>query len=137
MGRLSKEITWVKVTLALTGYILWLLENCVKYMTKNAYIQVALQNTWFFPSAWNAFCLVLKNAHRFGWGAAIGSIYNFFGCILILTCTSGCSYLALTNFQDDLLITSPIPATVIIAIVSGTIAFIFMSIFSFSSDAIL
>lgn len=38
MGTLSKELKWVKVLLVMTGYVLWLLEHCVKYMTKNAYI---------------------------------------------------------------------------------------------------
>lgn len=38
MGMMSREIKWVKVMLALTGWLLWLLENCIKYITKNAYI---------------------------------------------------------------------------------------------------
>jgi hypothetical protein len=38
MGMLSKEIKWVKVMLAITGWMLWLLENCIKYISKNAYI---------------------------------------------------------------------------------------------------
>lgn len=38
MGMMSREIKWVKVMLALTGWMLWLLENCIKYITKNAYI---------------------------------------------------------------------------------------------------
>jgi len=38
MGSLSKEIQWVKIALVVTGYLLWLLENFIKYMTKNAYI---------------------------------------------------------------------------------------------------
>lgn len=96
MGTLSKTIPWVKVLLAITGYMLWLLENFVKYMTKNAYIQVALQNTHFFRSAWNAFILVLKHAHLFGFGNAIGTVYMFFGCVLIMSATTACAYLGLT-----------------------------------------
>jgi len=38
MGVMSKEIKLVKILLILTGYLLWLMENCVKYISKNAYI---------------------------------------------------------------------------------------------------
>jgi hypothetical protein len=137
MGSLSKEIQWVKIALVVTGYLLWLLENFIKYMTKNAYIQVALQNTAFFQSAWNAFTLILKHAHRFGFANSIGAVYNFFGCVLIGASTTALSYLFLTNNFEELMITSPIPATIVVGVISVTIAFLFMSIFTFSSDAIL
>lgn len=38
MSTLDAAIPWVKVLLCLTGYCLWCLEKCVKFMTKNAYI---------------------------------------------------------------------------------------------------
>lgn len=137
MGSMSKEIKWVKVMLCLTGWILWLLEHVVKYMTKNAYIQIALTNKSFFPSAWNAFALMIKNAHRFGFGNAIGTVYILFGCMLVSSITTSLAYLFLTTQFTLLMITSPIPATVCVAIISVTISYLFMSVFSFSSDAIL
>jgi len=48
MGTLEKTIPWVKVVTCLTGYCLWCLEKCVKYISKNAYIQIALTNESFF-----------------------------------------------------------------------------------------
>ena len=36
----------VKCLLCYTSYLLWLLEKCIKFITKNAYIQVALTNKW-------------------------------------------------------------------------------------------
>jgi choline transporter-like protein 2/4/5 len=137
MGSMSKDIKWVKVMLCLTGWILWLLEHFVKYMTKNAYIQIALTNKSFFPSAWNAFALIIKHAHRFGFGSAIGTVYIFFGCMLVGSVTTSCAYLFLTNQYELLMITSPIPATICVGIISTTISYLFMSVFSFSSDAIL
>ena len=38
MGTMAKDIPWVKVALALTGWLLWLMEKCVKYIAKGAYI---------------------------------------------------------------------------------------------------
>ena len=80
---------------------------------------------------------MIKHAHKFGFGNAIGTVYNFFGCILVMSLTTACTYLWLTNYGVELMITSPIPTTFVVAVISGTIAFLFMSIFSFSSDAIL
>ena len=89
MGVLSREIKWVKVMLALTGWLLWLLENCIKYISKNAYIQIALTNNSFFKSAWNAFALIIKHAHRFGFTATIGGVFLGFGMLSIAGVISG------------------------------------------------
>lgn len=51
MGVANKENKCYKVLKCTTGYLLWSLENFIKYMTKNAYIQIALASKSFFPSA--------------------------------------------------------------------------------------
>jgi hypothetical protein len=38
MGKLNKDVKIVKVIMCLTGYLLWLLENVIKYISKRAYI---------------------------------------------------------------------------------------------------
>jgi len=68
----AKETKFVKVMLCLTGYLLWIMEKCVKFITKNAYIQVALTSDHFCKSAWNGFALIVKNIHRFGAANTIG-----------------------------------------------------------------
>ena len=127
----------VKALICMTRYLLWLMEKCVKYITKNAYIQVALTCENFCKSAWNAFTLMLKHAHRFGAGNSIGFIYNLFGISCIAAATSGAGYLFITNYNATLKLTDPIPPTVALAIISATIGALFLSIFSYSSDAIL
>ena len=59
-----------------------------------------------------------------------------FGCAMIMAANGFCGYLFLTNLSF-ITVGSPIPPVVVIAIISGTIAYTFLSIFSFSSDAIL
>ena len=59
-----------------------------------------------------------------------------FGCAMIMACNGLCGYLFLTNLSF-IEVGSPIPPVVVIAIISGTISYTFLSIFSFSSDAIL
>jgi hypothetical protein len=41
------QTKFVKAMICMTRYLLWLMEKCVKYMTKNAYIQIALTNNNF------------------------------------------------------------------------------------------
>lgn len=54
-----------------------------------------------------------------------------------MTCTSGAGYLFLTNYADLVNVTDPIPPTVALAVISGMTGTMFLSIFSYSSDAIL
>ena len=96
MSILSRDLKMVKVLLITTGWFLWILENCIKYMSKNAYIQIALTGNSFFKSAWNAFTLILKHADNFGFGHTIGSVFMFFGCITISASVSGFAYLFMT-----------------------------------------
>jgi len=127
----------VKALLCLTGYLLWLLDKCVKYMTKNAYIQIALTCDSFCKSAWNSFALMIKNAHRFGAGNSVGFVFNIFGIACIMVGTAGSGYLFLANYPDMVSVDDPIPPTVALGVISGLTGAMFLSIFSYSSDAIL
>ena len=133
---IAEKTKVVKALLCLTGYLLYLMDKCVKYISKNAYIQVALTNNHFFKSAWNGFALIIKNIHRFGAANSIGAMFMFFGGCMIMALNGGLAWLALTQFTF-ITVTSPIPPVVVICIISGTISYTFLSIFSFSSDAIL
>jgi len=132
----AEKTKLVKALLCLTGYLLWMMDKCVKYISKNAYIQVALTNNHFFKSAWNGFALIIKNVHRFGAANSIGNIYMVFGCLMIMAANGLVGYLFLTQFTY-VAVTSPIPPVVVVCVLSGTIGYTFLSIFSFSSDAIL
>jgi solute carrier family 44 (choline transporter-like protein), member 2/4/5 len=136
MGMLEKTSTLIKILVVSTGYCLWCLEKCVKYISKNAYIQIALTNDGFLQAAINAFTLILKNAHRFGFANTIGTVYMIFGCFFIAACTSFGTYAFMVNY-DGLDVTSPIPTTCVMGVIAIMVGYQFLSIFSFSSDAIL
>jgi len=89
----------VKCLLCYTSYLLWLLEKCIKFITKNAYIQVALTNKNFCASAWNAFALVIKNVATFGWLNTIGFVLNWFGVCGISCLNAFGGYIALTRLD--------------------------------------
>ena len=90
----------VRCMLCYTAYLLAIMERCIKYITKNAYIQVALSNTFFCKAAWNAFALILKNVARFGWLHTIGSILNWFGVCMVSGLNGFGAYIALTKLEE-------------------------------------
>lgn len=120
---LDQTLKWVKVLLCATSYILYLMERCVKYMTKNAYIQIALTNQGFCASAWCAFTLMIKNVHRFGMMRSIGSVFSLFGGIVIAVSTGTFSYLILTSAPSLAELTSPVPPTIVTVVIGVLIAY--------------
>lgn len=132
----AEKTKLVKALICITAYLLYMMEKCVKYISKNAYIQVALQNTNFFKSAWNAFALIIKNVHRFGMAAAVGNVFMVTGALMITSLNGFICYLFLTKL-DIVKVNNAIPPVVVVCIISILIAYTFLSIFSFSSDAIL
>ena len=136
IAKASKDNKCVKALLCMTSYCLWILEKCVKFISKNAYIQVALTNDFFCKAAWNAFALILANAARFGWATSVGAILNFFGLMCIAATNSLAAYIYLTEW-DTIQVQSPIWPVVLVGLISLLIGNTFLSIFGFSSDAIL
>lgn len=92
----------------------------------------------FCASAWNAFCLILKNALRFGTANSIGFIFNVLG-VAFIAAANGCVVYAMLHYVDRY---SGQAANWIAPAVVGVgqgmiIGIMFMSVFSFSSDTIL
>jgi hypothetical protein len=126
----------VKALLCLTGYLLWCLEKCIKYITKNAYIQCAVTSESFCTSAWNAFTLMIKHAARFGWGNSVGYLMIFFGCAGIGAVTALGAYVFI-SYTSYFTVSTPIAPAIFVGIIAVFIAWMFLSIFSFASDALL
>merc|ERR1740121_504425 len=81
---------------------LWCFEKCVKFLNKNAYIQVALMGTSFCTSAKNAFFLILRNAARFGVLGGLGSVIHFIGKLFILVATGLLGFLMLEAMHPEI-----------------------------------
>lgn len=78
---------------------IWCLDKCVKFITKNAYIQIALTNNNFCTAAWLTFCLIVRNAARFGIISGIGAILMFVGKALIIVLSGWIAYLIIMNSE--------------------------------------
>jgi len=134
----NKDNKIVKILLWVTSYLLDCLERFIKFISKNAYIQIALTGKNFCASAWNAFILILKNALRFGTANSIGFIFNVLG-VLFITCSNALIvYAALHYYEPYQGLASNWITPVVVAGLQGLlVGSMFMSVFSFSSDTIL
>lgn len=138
LEKAGKENQVVKILLCATSYLLDCLERFIKFITKNAYIQIALTGKNFCASAWNAFILILKNALRFGTANSIGFIFNVLG-VAFIGAMNGLIVYSLLHyvpaFKGD---ANSWLAPSVVGIVQGfIIGSMFMSVFSFASDTIL
>lgn len=121
-----------------TKYCLDCLNRVVKFITKHAFIQMALTSSNFCMSAWKAFIMILSNAGRFAVASILGAIFMFLGKVVIVTSTVILSYVIITNVSSiEKNISSPIFPLIVIGIISYLIATVFLSIFGFAMDCIL
>lgn len=113
-------------------------ERFIKFLNKNAYIQVALHSTNFCTSAKEAFYLIVRNAGRFLTLGSIGHIFQLLGKGIISIFSTYFGYLIITHaseWKDS--IHSPVFPTIVFLLISFLIAEIFMSVYGIACDAIL
>jgi len=112
----------------------WCFEKCVKFLNKNAYIQIALAGKNFCTSAKKAFFLILRNIIRFGIVATLGHIVHGIGIIAIIATNMVIGYLILRAMHED---TSPFMPLVAIFFVTVGIAKAYMNVFALAVDTSL
>jgi hypothetical protein len=113
-------------------------ERFVKFLNKNAYIQIALHSTSFCTSAAEAFYLILRNAGRFLTVGSIGHIFQMLGKGIISIISTYAGYMIITHadkWADR--IHSPVFPTIVFLMISFLIAEIFMSVYGMACDTIL
>jgi len=115
--------------------VLWCLDKYVKFITKNAFIQIALRNTNFCSAAWSSFYLIIRHAGRFSSAIVIGWIMMMLGKGTIMA-TSAYITLLVVQYSYPAVQQPFIPAAIIMA-VAYLVGSLFLSIFSSSCTAIL
>lgn len=124
----------IVLALKIVQCCLWCFEKCLKYLNKNAYIQVALMGKGFCTSAKAAFFLIFRNMARFGAVAMLGSIISVIGIIFITVGTSVAGYFLLKALHPEV---TPILPMVAYAVVSYLVAKLYMNVFGMSVDTML
>jgi len=116
-------------------YYLYMLDAYVKFITKNSFIQCALRATNFCISCKNSFYLMIRHAGRFGSASIIGWIMMLLGKGVIMGASGYVTLLVVQNGYPD--VQQPFVPAAIILILSYFVGSLFLSIFSFTSTALL
>jgi len=112
----------------------WVFEKFVKYISKNAYIQMALLGKPFCASAKAAYFLITRNLFRFGAMAALGAMIRLIGYLFIVAGTMIIGFLIVRAMHEEV---SPFVPLVCFAIVSCVVARLFMTVFGLAVDTSL
>lgn len=120
--------------LKITAYCLWCFEKCLKFICKQAYIQIALLGKNFCISAKNAFYLVLRNAARFGTMMLLGSIISTVGVMFIVIFSCFIGYYLLLAMHPEI---APIVPMFLFIIISFVVGKLFMTVFELATDCML
>jgi len=113
---------------------IWCFEKCIKFLNKNAYIQIALLGKNFCTSAKKAFFLILRNAVRFGTMAALSGIIHCIGFIFIMTGTVVVGYFLMREMHPEI---SPFMPMVCFLFVSYVVSKLYMNVFGLAVDTAL
>lgn len=89
----NKENPVYKAFKCVARCILWALDKYVKFITKNAYIQIALHNSMFCKAAWDSFCLCIRHVGRFSSAGMIGSIMMILGKGTIMSASAALTFI--------------------------------------------
>eukprot|EP01015_Nassula_variabilis_P032901 TRINITY_DN779_c0_g1_i6.p1 TRINITY_DN779_c0_g1~~TRINITY_DN779_c0_g1_i6.p1 ORF type:complete len:357 (-),score=60.90 TRINITY_DN779_c0_g1_i6:124-1155(-) len=119
------------------SYCVSCFERFIKFLNKNAYIQIAIQGKSFCESAAAALSLMIRNAVRFGVTSGLGEIFVFIGKALITAGAAAGGYFYVTKADIRHQISSPILPTIAFIIVGYVIADLFMTVYSMSVDTVL
>jgi len=124
----------VEAVLRAVDFVLGCIERCVRFLTKNAYIQVAIRGTNFCTSAKNAFQLILKNMLRVGILVSLGSVVQAIGWLFVTICTLATGYFLLGLMHPEREIFAPM---FVFFCVAHVVSQLYMSIYSLACDTSL
>jgi len=134
----GKEGRIIKFVLGCLQCYMACFERFVKFLNKNAYIQIALTGKNFCLAAKDAFFLILRNPLRFGVVNGIGAIFIFFGKVFVASITALIGFLVITKWDRfSAQLYSPFIPTFVMFVFAYAIGAVFMTVYGLASDAIL
>merc|ERR1711998_336548 len=118
------------------AYVIYCVEKCVKFLNKNAYIQIAILGKKFCLAAKDAFWLIFRNAGRIAVCTMIAPFVRKFGVLFIMVFTTYTGYqLVTTVFKDEL--STPYGACFIYLIIGNVVGRLVMNVFGMAVDTSL
>lgn len=112
-------------------------DRFMRYLTRNAYIYMAISSESFCSSALNAFILILKNHAKFAFVEGFADVFMFIAklCISVFTTVTTIFLMKWTLTANP--VSSPIVPALITLFISFIVAGIFVSIFDAAANTIL
>lgn len=113
-------------------------ERFIRFINRTAFIQIALTGKSFCPAARDGFFLILRNPFKFGLVHGLSEIFSFLGnaVITIGAAVIGAIILIYADYYQDK-VYSPIIPIVLMLLIAYAVSYMFMSIYSIGSDAII
>ena len=124
-----------KVIKAIIRFVSWSLDCCVKFVNKNAYIQIALRNQNFCPAAKTSFYLAIRNVARASAVGIISAIIAVLGKGLIVAAVAFMTISIIDSTQPQ--VKEPYVCALLMAFWSYMVASILLSLFEDSAITIL
>eukprot|EP00949_MAST-11_sp_MAST-11-sp1_P000220 g220.t1 len=118
-------------------------EQCMKFVSKQAYIYTAITGNGFCFSCWASFKLIFNHLLRFGTSTTITNILMLIGKLFIMCFSTFVGYVWLTYSEtysersDKNYISSPIFCCIVILLISFMIAEGFLNVFHVAIDSVL
>jgi len=117
------------------AYLIWCVEKCVKFLNKNAYIQIAILGKKFCWAAKDAFWLIFRNAMRIAICAMIAPFVKRFGVLFVMVFTTFVGYQLLNVVFDDL--SSPVGPCLVFLLIGNMVGRLVMGVFGMAVDTAL
>ena len=112
-------------------------DRFMRYLTRNAYIYMAISSESFCSSALNAFILILKNSAKFAFVEGFAEAFMFIAKFCISVFSTVTSLVIMKYALADNPVSSPIVPGLVILFIAFIVAGIFVSIFDAASNTIL
>lgn len=110
----------------------------MKYLTKSAYVQIAIKGVNYCRGAVLAFQLTVENPLRIAINSGLSSVTMFIGKATITAAIVVAAYYSLLRIDYfSLRISSPVAPTLICGVIAYAVASIYMSVYGTSCNAII
>jgi len=109
-------------------------ERCLEFLSKNAYIQIAITGNGFCISAKNAFFLILRNMPSFGLLVVLGGLISQIGVFCIFCMTVIFGYIILLSLAPHV---SPVAPMMIYCCIGYVVGKMYMTVFHLAIDTVL
>jgi len=124
----------LKVLMKIVHCILWCFEKCIKFLTKNAYIFIAIKGSSFCWAAKDVFYCLKENMGQMAVVQGVAGYLMLIGKLVIVACCTVVCYIIVSMNAD---LSSPIMPVVVTALLAFFIASVFLDVYGISIDTIL